>query len=197
MDNLHIYKYLQVDKVIEDATGFPGGIVYPNKEPQMAHRKLSYAERQALSETIRSKRPLTLEEHQRLGELLFQAEQCAFEAYNLARHICTKRELRPLEKLFATGLWGPIERIRCLLDDKLFAAKTQLTRQHPGVTSHDLMDVYYGVSRRLGAPSFKQELIDLFRSTSPAPLSPSAGVFQEHYDDLQQQTLDDLDLPGD
>lgn len=89
------------------------------------------------------RRRLTLQEHQRLAELLYQGKQCLFEAYRLAAPGCTVKELEPLERLWR--LAGAIDKVTSRLDSKLFADAA--TRQDPPGTK--LSKVYYDVEHRL------------------------------------------------
>lgn len=93
----------------------------------------------------RRRRPLTLAEHERLGELLSQAEQCLFEAYKVAATGYTMAELKPLERLWRLN--GPLERLRSWFDSQLYREAAQRDAAH----DPRLPQVYYGAQKRLEA----------------------------------------------
>lgn len=92
-----------------------------------------------------TKRPrtLTLQEHERIGELLSQANEALLAAYKLAAHGFTVQELEPLERLWRTG--GTLDKVISRLDSKLF--REAHLRDDPPDTK--LARVYYDVQRRL------------------------------------------------
>lgn len=90
-------------------------------------------------------RPLTLPEHERLGELLWQAQESLYAAYQLASRSYTVADLAPLERLWRTG--GAIDRLKSRLDSKLY--RESLRGHFP--QDAPLATVYYGVDKRLHA----------------------------------------------
>ena len=94
---------------------------------------------------VKRHRTLTLQEHERIGELLFQAQEALLEAYKLAAVGYTVQELEPLERLWRTA--GTLDKVKSRLDSALFR-DAPLRDDPPGTT---LARVYFAVERRVQA----------------------------------------------